>query len=354
MSELDIQQRKDLLNFTKEDAHRLKSHKIIIAKRVDHIVEKFYAWQLEIPEISHLTDDTDTLNVLKKKMRCYVLELFDGCYDRDYINRRLHIGEVHNRIGISPKLYLSGLYLLQSSLNKEIDHHTSANPDDDSGPALKEALNKLISLDTQFIFDSYIDNLMSELASAKEELSNYASSLEYIVAQRTQELEALSRQDALTKLYNQRAFFEQIQKEIATATRHKDQLCLAYFDLNKFKLINDQKGHLAGDDVLMTVGKCLFNSLRTTDFPCRYGGDEFVIIMPRTSPDEAINICQRFITAFEQASHGTTISIGIVSSGPDRHMGADNFIKAADKQMYKAKKKAHEDDASHICTAPKA
>ncbi|HHJ81059.1 MAG TPA: diguanylate cyclase, partial [Candidatus Tenderia electrophaga] len=66
---------------------------------------------------------------------------------------------------------------------------------------------------------------------------------------------------------------------------------------------------------------------------------------------EAIRVCQRFITAFEQTSTGTTISIGIANSSPDKQMDADNLIKAADKQMYKAKQKAHKDGASHICTA---
>ncbi|HFD88245.1 MAG TPA: GGDEF domain-containing protein [Gammaproteobacteria bacterium] len=351
VSELEIQQRKDLLNFTKEDAARLKSHRKNIAKRIDHIVEDFYARQVKIPEIRHLIGDEKTLMQLKNKMHHYILELFDGCYDCDYVERRLHIGEVHNRIGVSPKLYLSALYLLQSSLNQEIDRYADANQADNSVPALKEALHKLISLDTQFVFDSYISNLISELASAKNELSNYASGLEYIVAQRTQELEALSRQDSLTKLYNQRAFYEQIHQEMANAERHKDHLCLAYLDLNKFKLINDRQGHMAGDDVLASVGTCLLNSLRTTDFPCRYGGDEFVVIMPRTNLAEAICVCQRFITAFEQASTGTTISIGIANSSPDKQMDADNLIKAADKQMYKAKQKAHKDGASHICTA---
>lgn len=350
-SELEIQQRKDLLNFTKEDEALLKAHKTFVANRIDQIVEQFYAKQVEVTEIALLIGDADTLRQLQNAMRRYILELFDGHYDGEYVNRRLRIGKVHKRIGVSPKLYLSAVWLLQSTLNEEIDKHVDMTGETNCGPALKEALNKLITLDTQFIFDTYISSLVSEVDAAKEEMSNYASSLEDVVAQRTQELEALSRKDSLTGLYNQRAFYEQIRHEMANATRHKDRLCLAYFDLNKFKQLNDQKGHQAGDNTLAAVGRCAINTLRTTDFPCRYGGDEFVIIMPRTNLDDAVSVCQRIITTFEQdTEHDVTISIGIVSTGPDEHMEIDSLIQAADKQMYKAKEKAHEDGASHIST----
>ena len=350
-SELEIQQRKDLLGFTTNDAELLKSHKTFIANRIDQIVELFYAKQVGIPEIALLIGDADTLRLLQNAMRRYILELFDGHYDSDYVNRRLRIGKVHKRIGVSPKLYLSAVWLLQSTLNEEIDTHVGMTSETNCGPALKEALNKLITLDTQLIFDTYISSLMSEVDSAKEEMSSYASSLEDIVAQRTQELEELSRKDSLTGLFNQRAFYEHLRREMANATRHKDRLCLAYFDLNNFKQLNDQKGHQAGDDVLAATGRCSLNSVRSTDFGCRYGGDEFVIIMPRTNLDEANSVCQRLITAFEAATeHDVTISIGIASTGPDEHMDIDSLIQAADEQMYKAKKKAHEDGASHIST----
>lgn len=350
-SELEIQKRKDLLGFSTKDAELLKSHKTFIANRIDQIVELFYAKQVGIPEIALLIGDADTLRLLQNAMRRYILELFEGHYDSDYVNRRLRIGKVHKRIGVSPKLYLSAVWLLQTTLNEEIDTHINTSKDGNCGPALKEALNKLITLDTQLIFDTYISSLMSEVDSAKEEMSSYASSLEDIVAQRTRELEELSRKDSLTGLFNQRAFHEHLRREMANATRHKDSLCLAYFDLNKFKQLNDQDGHQAGDEVLATTGRCSLNSVRSTDFACRYGGDEFVIIMPRTNLDEANGVCQRLITAFEAATErDVTISIGIVSTGPDEHMDIDSLIQAADEQMYKAKEKAHEDGASHICT----
>ena len=353
ISDVEITQRKALLNFGREDEELLHAHKSFIARRIDLIVDSFYQIQINTPEIALLIGDTETLRLLRNAMRRYILELFEGPYDTQYVNRRLRIGKVHKRIGVAPKLYLSAVWLLQTILNEEIDLHFRKTSENNScGPRLKDALNKLITLDTELIFDTYISSLVSELTSAREEMANYAANLETIVAQRTHELEELSRKDVLTGLFNKRAFDEHLQRELANAVRHEEPLCLVYIDLNKFKQLNDENGHQVGDEVLATVGRCILSSLRTTDFACRYGGDEFVIIMSRTELNDAEAVCQRLITNFEASkNHEIGLSIGISITGPDKHMEIENLIKMADDQMYNAKKISHESGSSHICTS---
>lgn len=347
ITERELKQRKELLNFGDEDALLLTAHKEFITQHIDEIVDYFYSKQIETPEIALLIGDIETLRLLRNAMRRYILELFDGHYDSDYVNRRLRIGKVHKRIGVSPKLYLSAVWLLQSILNEGIDRHVS-----ESGAELKASLNKLITLDTELIFDTYISSLMAEVDAAREEMSNYAASLEEVVAQRTKALEEMSRKDALTGLLNQRAFHESLRKELATASRYNDALCLVYFDLNRFKQLNDGEGHTAGDEVLALVGRTVLNSIRVTDAPCRYGGDEFSIIMPRTRLEDAQQVCERIIKLFGTAdNHGVTLSIGIIQTGPEKFHDPDILIKGADKLMYASKKKARSQEGSHITVA---
>ena len=114
-----------------------------------------------------------------------------------------------------------------------------------------------------------------------------------------------------------------------------------YFDLNGFKKLNDTKGHKDGDALLAWVGQAVRESLRDVDFGCRYGGDEFCLIMPRTSPKQAQVVYDRFLKAYDAGtSHDVTFSAGLAQLGPDEYPHPDTLIKSADEAMYKAKAKA--------------
>ncbi len=351
ISEREVEQRKHLLNFTEADALLLARHKNFIASHIEQVVDDFYSAQVKIPEIALLIGDAETLRLLRNAMRRYILELFDGHYDGDYVNRRLRIGKVHKRIGVAPKLYISAIWLLQQTLNQTIATHIHAAGDQDCANQLQSALNKLMTLDTGFVFDTYIASLVSEVDAAKQEMANYASSLEEVVAQRTRELQELSRRDNLTQLYNQRAFYEIFRLELASAARYRDAMSLVYLDLNHFKQLNDQQGHLTGDELLTRVGHVLLEHVRETDFACRYGGDEFTIIMPRTNAASAEQVCRRLAQAplnFDSGDIPISLSIGYVTTGPDEFDDIDTLIKKADQAMYVAKEAAHQHGGSHI------
>ncbi|MDH5646489.1 MAG: protoglobin domain-containing protein, partial [Candidatus Heimdallarchaeota archaeon] len=106
ITDREISKRKHLLGFTTDDAHVLKDNKPLIDKYIDGIVMKFYEHQTAVPEIALVIGDAETLRRLQSAMRSYILELFEGHYDAGYVNRRLRIGKIHERIGVSPKLYI--------------------------------------------------------------------------------------------------------------------------------------------------------------------------------------------------------------------------------------------------------
>ena len=341
ITEREIEYRKTLLGFTAEDETLLKTLKVMIIDGVDEIVDRFYDAQLRNTEISLLIGDADTLLRLSQAMRRYIIELFEGFYDAEYVNKRLRIGKVHKRIGVSPKLYVSAVNQLQTVIDQYIIEQQSSGKECVSCEKTRKALHKLLMFDMQLIFDTYISSLVTEVVVAKGELEEYATSLEATIVERTQQLKELSSRDGLTGLLNQRSFFENLHRELSVAERNVRPVSVVYFDLNGFKNINDTKGHKEGDRILQSVGSAIIETIRDVDFGCRYGGDEFALIMPNATKEKAYEVCKRLTANYDSPENkDATFSIGITQIGPEKFMDSDSVVKAADKLMYKAKAKA--------------
>jgi len=349
ITEMEIEKRKKLLDFTDEDAEILQSYKPLIAKYLDGIVKTFYENQLQVPEIALLIGDAETFRRLQSAMHRYILDLFDGHYDEEYVNRRLRIGKVHQRIGVSSKIYLAAIYQLQKVLNNTFLMHGGSSEDFISREKVRCALDKLITFDVQLVLDTYISSLVFQVDNARDELRAYSDSLQEIVADKTHQLKELSLRDNLTGLYNQRAFFEHLRRELGNAERYHESVTLFYFDLDGFKNLNDSEGHQAGDEVLTLVGDIIRKSARETDIGCRYGGDEFCIILPRTSREASELVRERLINEFKSRdTKGVTFSIGIIDTGPDEFLEYELLVKKADQEMYKAKEKSKKSPGIHI------
>ena len=351
----EIERRKKLLNFTDEDAERLLLFKSLVAKNLSGIIKNFYDFMTKFSEVSAIIGDAETMRRLSSAMNMYVLDLFDGNYGEDYVNKRLRIGLVHKRIGVPPELYLAGIYQLQLNLHNTIamsgEGEDKINGEFIDVIAAKQSINKLLMFDMQFVLDTYFSSLMKEAQTAKEELHEYTSSLEKIIEGRTKEFEELSMRDALSGLYNQRAFFDHLRRELSNAERYKESLVLCYFDLNKFKVVNDKEGHQAGDKVLALVGKVITTCLRGSDIGCRYGGDEFALILPHTTLDDIDVFTKRLIDAFKaEDMRGVSFSMGIAAIGPDEFVNHEVLLKAADTEMYKAKEKSKKRAGFYIST----
>lgn len=335
ISDIEISNRKDLLDLTPEDIDALTSSKLFIEENMDSIVAIFYEEQTKIDEISLLIGDADTLMRLQNSLRKYILDLFSGYHDVEYVNNRLRIGLVHKRIGVEPKLYLSAVRILKNVL---IDKLFILIDDEILLQKTITALDKLLYFDVTLVFDTYIGSLVGEIKSAKNRAEAYAVSLEGKVAQRTKELEELSRVDPLTKIYNQRAMYDYLRRELATAKRAKTKLAMIYFDIDKFKQINDKEGHIKGDEVLKSIGIILKNNLREVDIPCRYGGDEFTVILVGCDIENAKSVCKKIIKDFGAKYKKYTLSIGIAETGTEEYLDGEELLKNADQKMYLAKK----------------
>jgi diguanylate cyclase (GGDEF)-like protein len=160
-----------------------------------------------------------------------------------------------------------------------------------------------------------------------------------VTARRFAEARQLAELDLLTGLYNRRSFHESLQREVARARRYERRLALIVLDLDDFKRINDGFGHLAGDGVLAEVGRRILATVRTADIPCRFGGDEFAVILPESTRADADLLAGRLVAAvsaapFEKAG-AVHASAGVAEL--ERKDGSNDLFERADLALFRAK-----------------
>jgi diguanylate cyclase (GGDEF)-like protein len=152
--------------------------------------------------------------------------------------------------------------------------------------------------------------------------------------------EQRARIDELTNLFNRRHFEERLKEEVGRHSRYGHMFSLLMVDLDSFKTYNDIYGHLSGDELLKQIGGLIANSVRSTDQAFRYGGDEFVVLLPQTPVDQAQVVADRVrvevARAMEARDLTVTCSIGLASYPADGAMPAE-LVTAADTALYYAK-----------------
>jgi len=150
--------------------------------------------------------------------------------------------------------------------------------------------------------------------------------------------------DGLTGLWNRAFFDRRWEEEHNRSARHAHPVSVALLDLDHFKLVNDTFGHPVGDAVLQTVGKVLQRESRQSDLACRYGGEEFALLMPDTSCADAEKVCQRIRAAVEDARWTrtpdlrVTVSIGVAGGGDAAALSPGEWVEAADRSLYSSKR----------------
>jgi len=158
-------------------------------------------------------------------------------------------------------------------------------------------------------------------------------------AYRFREARQLADLDALTGLHNRRYFHETLQREVARGHRYSRRLALVVFDLDDFKAINDRIGHLAGDAVLAESSDRVRSVVRSADIACRVGGDEFAVILPESTLDDADQLYRRLLEGISSRPIGGAgklqISAGIAELRSDED--ATRFFQRADDALYRAK-----------------
>ena len=157
-----------------------------------------------------------------------------------------------------------------------------------------------------------------------------------------EEVKALALRDGLTGLYNYRHFWELLLHEVGLCRRYQRPLALLFLDLDNFKVINDTLGHPQGDVVLKAVASYLQGAMRQADVVCRYGGEEFVVILPQTGSAQALVLAERLRRGLAEhrislGQQELQLSASIGVAGLEPGMDASALLRAADAALYRAK-----------------
>ena len=220
----------------------------------------------------------------------------------------------------------------------------------------------LYSITHQYFPPEVADSLWTEVLGHKKELStvlkrnvrtvvaalDYLSNITSNMNSATlvgetmiEEIVGLSLRDGLTGLFNHTYFFQQIDLEVRRYARYGALVSLVLIDIDDFKNVNDTFGHQEGDRILTAMGRTLMGVARDSDICCRYGGEEFAVILPLTDILEATEIADRIKTAMaERLSNGQTVTVSLgVASCEDVTRTHHVLVEKADEALYQAKRR---------------
>ncbi len=168
-----------------------------------------------------------------------------------------------------------------------------------------------------------------------------------------QRLRDLAATDPLTGLYNRRHVFENLHRELHRFERYGEHFALILIDADHFKQVNDSHGHMVGDATLRWIAKVCTKSVREADLVGRFGGEEFIILLPHTTTDEAAVVAERIRLAMHDTDSEirgdaapVTLSLGVAEAGPTTTT-FDDILKAADDALYAAKRGGRDQVARH-------
>jgi diguanylate cyclase (GGDEF)-like protein len=205
------------------------------------------------------------------------------------------------------------------------------------------AAQATIAIENARLYQKTQDEI-AERIKVEDELRRHRDHLEELVRERTAEVHQLAITDALTGVFNRRHLVELGNRALLHARRYHQPLAAIMLDVDDFKKINDTCGHAAGDEALRKLANQLRKDLRSTDILGRYGGDEFVVLLPETNLQTAYQSAERLLVNIRtlrvgapQTQIGLTSSLGVAELKPARQQTIDDLIARADDALYTAK-----------------
>lgn len=312
------------------DARGLDLQESVIAPNVGAIIDGLYDSLSGVEEFNRIVDEAETVSRLRARHKNYLLGLGVNYHQRGYFEERLRIGAVHQSAGVPQSVYQCTFQGLQSLLIENIPQEV--REDMLAFEAMLRFILKITALDMSLAVESYcsarVSGLKQTLASERDE---------------SERLRELAVTDWLTKLrnhsYSRRCLEEALQKTKAEGT----SLCVIMADLDRFKQINDEYGHLVGDEVLQITAARMLSASRAGDEICRYGGEEFLFILHGADVREGEEIAERVRARInDDAMHSgdTQISLSLSLGLAQAALGdsVNSLLERADEALYAAKR----------------
>lgn len=324
--EAQRRRRLELMQFASGDRQLSERLHALIDAHVPDIVSRLYGYFGANEEFHPFLGTNEMLARLEEVQTQYLLSLGRDFESAEYFQHRLQAGLTHVRIGLPLALYHAAYLNLQQQLIGICQRYGG-----EEAPALIGFVLRICALDMSLAIETYHAGRVLEMQSSIEELRDKERVLQREVTT-----------DALTGVRNRRYVMQALTNATAGAARNNASLCVAMIDIDHFKSINDTYGHPIGDVVLVDVARRMSGAVRDGDIVGRYGGEEFMIVLPGTPLVEGKRIAERIRTRISDSLVSTaaanirvTVSIGLAERGSDEE--ADALVERADAALYSAK-----------------
>ena len=302
----------------------------VVQPHIDAIIDEFYDSLGQHPEFLRIVRERGHVNRLKMTQRKYLLNLGNHFDTPEYFEERLRVGTVHQHVGVSLSLYQCFYCLLQNLLISRIPQQIKLNPD--SFATLSRFIIKVTSLDMSLAIETYHSEKVSTLEESIDTIRDEGELL-----RRTLQF------DSLTQVCSRPYLLHELRDKLASAQAESRPLSVVMADLDHFKEINDEYGHLIGDHVLRDVATRMVSGARGSDIVGRYGGEEFLIIFDNAELDTAGELAERIRIRVmadpfceDSSSLWVTTSFGVAQARADDSV--ESLTSRADRAMYAAKK----------------
>lgn len=302
-------------------------HNNILGPHAEAIIDQFYTYLLGFQEFNRIIN-VDDIPALKSTQADY-LRSFGVAFDTAaYFNHRLVVGTAHKRAGLTLGLYQCAYRVLQQLMLDAIPDGFEA--EGINGRQLCAFIHKTVTLDMTLAIETYHVEHMRDLETSMDELRSEGHHLRKKVI--TDDLTGVaSREHAISVLQ------QHLDRFSGT-----ENICVIMADIDYFKKVNDAYGHLAGDEVLRQVSRCLESTVREFDIVSRYGGEEFMIILSQASPEIALYVAERIRARIKEArieygGGGISVTISQGIAVVKENDSVNGLLHRADAALYLAK-----------------
>ncbi len=304
-------------------------HAQVITPHGARIIDAFYDYLVTRPETALFLDGGRKVPQLKVTHADYLDTLGIGFDTADYFENRLRAGMAHAHIGLPLSLYLAAYRLLEDLI---IDHFPHEGfRESPQKLDLIRFLGRIIKLDMSLAIETYHQLQIQDLIRSVHTL-----------ADEKEELSQQVRVDSLTEVASRRHLESVLANEIAMACRRGQPLTVAMADLDHFKRVNDELGHLVGDEVLKEVGRRLEAAVRGCDIVGRYGGEEFLLVLPASSLETGRQVAERVRERIGSApvqvdAHRIPLTVSLGVAALEDGDTPEALLERADAALYAAK-----------------
>ncbi|WP_336746833.1 putative bifunctional diguanylate cyclase/phosphodiesterase [Paenibacillus sp. y28] len=302
-----------MIGLTEKDLEMVSWLRPYISSQIERVTTSFYESVSHVESLQKIITDHSTVERLRLTLSKHVIEMFNGRIDQDFIDKRLTIAAVHQRIGLSPKWYMGAFQNLQNTLLDMVRELTGQHPDTEK---LGHAVTKLLNFEQQLVLEAYENTIQHQ-----------------------------ADHDELTGLPNRRMFNQVLGRVIEANRDQGTGFAVMMMDIDRFKMINDSLGHTYGDIFLKEMSTRIMENIQDHQVTlARMGGDEFTLVCHSSYDEkELVRLAERIIFAIGQPyrlkdnDFYVTASIGIALY-PQHGEDTVQLLKNADTAMYEVKK----------------